>query len=108
MQVLNLTLIPFDLEIERNAWKFRKTKREALQTKEELEEEMANPPRQTIEGYCKKTDVRHISLDFQPGNPITFDIQNFVLLDRTRSTGKNLRSIWINFMRHVWCASHMM
>lgn len=46
-----------------------------------MEEEMNNPPRQTMECYCRKTDVGHISFGFQLANPITFDIQNFVLLD---------------------------
>lgn len=41
---------------------------------------MVNPPQQTMEDYCKKTDVGQISLGFQPTNPVTFDVKILVLL----------------------------
>lgn len=40
---------------------------------------MTNLPRQTMEDYCRRTDVGHISLGFQPTNPVTFNIKNSLL-----------------------------
>lgn len=32
-----------------------------------------------MQDYCRRSDTRHISLGFQPANPVTFDI-NFCVL----------------------------
>lgn len=41
--------------------------------------EMTIPPRQTMEDYCRRTDVWLISLGFQLANPINFDNDNSFL-----------------------------
>lgn len=40
---------------------------------------MANPPRQTMRDYSRRTNVGQISLGFQPVNLVSFDIKNCVL-----------------------------
>lgn len=40
---------------------------------------MENPSRHTLGDYCRCTNTDQISWGFQPTNPMTFDIKNFVL-----------------------------
>lgn len=41
---------------------------------------MPTPILETLGDYCRRIDVGHISLGFQPANPVTFNIEKFVLL----------------------------
>lgn len=83
MQGTDTTLIPIDPKIKRTTYTLHKEKREALQATKEVKEEveMAAPPLQTLRDYCKMTDSSQICLGFQPANPVTFDIKNYILID---------------------------
>lgn len=64
-------------QIKRTTQAIQKVKGEKLLSNKELEEERedrANLPRQTMRGYSMRSDVRYISLGFQPPNLVTFDI----------------------------------
>lgn len=67
---------------------------------------MENPPRQMMDGYCRRIDVGQISLGFQPANLVTFNIKNYMPsnLRDTRSIEKLseiLGSMWKNSARLV-------
>lgn len=57
---------------------------------------MANPPLQAMGAYCRRTYVRQVSLGFQPANPLTFDINNYVLLGLKDNpfNGKEIKDPW--------------
>lgn len=67
---------------------------------------MATHLRQTLGDYCKMTDVGQILLGFQPDNPVTFDIKNFVLsgLKDNQVEGKAIKDHWEHLAKlHETC-----
>lgn len=108
----NMMVIPFDFE-KKIEWAIHKAKREVLQPKDKVEEEMANLSHQTIEDYCRRTNDIQISLGFQSANPLTFDIKNYVVsgLRENPFDGKAIRDPWENldkFYETFCCAIPIM
>lgn len=64
---------------------------------------MVNPPRQTMEDYCKRTDTGRISLGFQLANPVTFNIKNVVLvgLRDNQFDGSVIRDPWVHLIHFL-------
>lgn len=82
----------------------QKAKKEALLATKKLKEEiqdMTNPPRQTLKDYCRRIDVGQVPLGFQPANPRTFDIKNFILssLRDDPFDGQAIRDPWEHLVK---------
>lgn len=57
--------------------------------------------KETLRDYNTRTDAGHISLGFQPANPVTFDIKNYVLpsLRVNPFGGQAIRDPWEHLAR---------
>jgi hypothetical protein len=51
-----------------------------------------------MEDYCHRTDAGHISMGFQPVNPVTFDIKNTVLSGLKTSWNYLVLICYLSFM----------